>query len=337
MGQSLVVYLPGTERVGISVGGLPPGWCTAADPVEGAFGVVQIADPQRARDQVEGLASILHHEGADTAILSRLAACRRVVGLTCKPTDEGNVWAGARWLAAKEEGFIFDGRRLTDGEGFQLFPTPPVWLGVRGRLAQRACACMAVACRGLLDPGDRTRGEPVRNRLILWVGEHGLLGGLTAEEVSVLKAPIGTVAPEVLVAAAWRLEWVHVLLWSLGMGALLPPDRQEHPEVLGRAVGLMSPTLPPALGSESGEGRPEPSTAVPSLRWMELALREGGREPFGWEPPIGPGAAERDGEGRILLQGRPLAEVEDGLRATVYSVVCERLACLRWVMRQGEG
>jgi hypothetical protein len=130
-----------------------------------------------------------------------------------------------------------------DDEEDDFEPNPPT----AERVARRALALAVVSNRGLLEneAGQLDEPEEIRGRLEAWVHEAEIADELEPDEWEVIQRKVGTLDPQSIVNATWRLEGLGVLLWALGRYELPPYDQLVDPADLFDAVEM--------FGDDAGE------------------------------------------------------------------------------------
>ena len=94
-----------------------------------------------------------------------------------------------------------------------------------GRVAARAMALAAVACRGLIENerhSDESGAEDVRQRIVTWIDNLGVNTEMEAAEATLLATPVGRLDRRTTIDATWRSEGLAVLAWALHRTTLPP-------------------------------------------------------------------------------------------------------------------
>ena len=85
------------------------------------------------------------------------------------------------------------------------------------RVAARALALAAVACRGMTEcDDDKHRAESRRHHVCRWLDRLGVANELEESESSLIRTPLGLLDRQSMIDASWRSEGMLVLAWSLG-------------------------------------------------------------------------------------------------------------------------
>jgi hypothetical protein len=222
-----------------------------------------------------------------------------------------------------------------------LRPPPPA----PGRVARRALALCALACRSQLEPhaGDPTAAEilaAVRN----WLHANAIDAEFEDEERRVLDRPLGRLAPDDASFAGWRGEGAATLAWALGRWSLGPIDvPSDAAEVATRLDWLADGPLALVDGARVRAK----SDVVQLAEMLEVAgLRIAGH--LAGEPPVslrnfaGAGfRAPQDAEplgfapdGELLVGGRRLSEAAPDAQHAALRIVEERRRAVQWLAGQ---
>lgn len=103
-----------------------------------------------------------------------------------------------------------------------------------GEVARRTLALAALWLRSQIEveavlEESRTWAEAEAERLVLlaWLRSSGVHADLSMDELPLLEIEVGSLAPDCLVDATWRVEAAVPLLWALGVLSDMPPHDEE--------------------------------------------------------------------------------------------------------------
>jgi hypothetical protein len=125
-------------------------------------------------------------------------------------------------------------------------PKPPDEVGesaeapAPARVVRRALTLTALTARAILErdePNDEARAT--QRNIVDWVEELNLSSELEPFEKHVLQTPVGRLASQEMIDAAWRLEGLVVLAWALGRMELPPHDGLVAPNALWDSLGYL--------------------------------------------------------------------------------------------------
>jgi hypothetical protein len=95
-------------------------------------------------------------------------------------------------------------------------------------------------------PGSVSERDRLRKEMVDWASASGVLNSASRiEREYFFKTQVGSLDPQALLDAAWRLESLGVLSWSIGLRELLPYDVQFPAADLGPLFPFGGP--PPAV------------------------------------------------------------------------------------------
>ena len=213
------------------------------------------------------------------------------------------------------------------------------------RVAARALVLCAVVCRGFIEQEPKSRdNESLRRRVLDWLDGLTLLPEAEPGELTLLRAPLGTLPPQAAVDAGWRCEGLAVLAWALQLLPLPGYEQEVEPKVVTEALGFLWP-------EEAGELLAAPSLRpiaelervdrqLFALRWRLAEFR---RRPksmyfgaFAKDAEVGPLDISyvRLMQGDLAVGNQPLIRANPEEVGAVASVARERHEAINWLLGQ---
>jgi len=187
-------------------------------------------------------------------------------------------------------------------------------------------------------------GRPQRREAAMrWVEAVGLRDELEPEEAALLDRPSGRLPRGTWPDAVWRVEGLGVLLWALGRRDLPPSDELVDVVTACQAAGIASR---PGAGALLDRPRLRPPAELEAfarrafachwrlvevrLRGEPLDLRAAGRE--AWFGPLDASGLPLDGDGELVLRGRPVTELAPDELLRCGRTAAERDQAARWLL-----
>lgn len=213
------------------------------------------------------------------------------------------------------------------------------------RVARRALALSALACRSQLEPhaGD-TEARALHDGMRAWLVATGVDAELEADELALVNAPLGQLSRDDAALAGWRGEAAAVLAWGLGRWTLPAIDTPVDASDVAIALGWLE-DAPVALADDVRlRARTDVVQLAEMLEAAQWSLdRALAREPavslrtfdagtFRWPRDAAPLAFTADGD--LSLAGQPLAAAPEHLQRLVRRIVIERRIAVNWLAGQ---
>lgn len=213
------------------------------------------------------------------------------------------------------------------------------------RVARRALALAALACRSQLEPhaGD-DEARAIHDGVRGWIVASGVDAELEPDELALVHTPLGQLAREAAALAGWRGEAAAVLAWGLGRWQLpaidLPVDAsdvamalgwlEDAPAVLGDDVRLRARTDVVQLAEMLEAAHWSLDRALAHEPAVSLRTFDAGS--FRWPRDVAPLAFTPEGD--LSLAGRPLANAPEHVQRLVRRIVVERRIAVNWLAGQ---
>ena len=213
------------------------------------------------------------------------------------------------------------------------------------RVAARALVLCAVVCRGFIEQEPKSRdNESLRRRVLDWLDGLKLLPEAEPGELTLLRAPLGTLPVQDAVDAGWRCEGLAVLAWALQASPLPGYDEEVEPKAAAEALGflwaeeagelLAAPTLRPAAELER-VGR-----QLFALHWRltEFSLRPksmyfGAYAKDAWFGPLDVSYVRLQ-QGDLAVGPQPIIRATPEEVGALASVARERHEAINWLLGQ---
>jgi hypothetical protein len=185
------------------------------------------------------------------------------------------------------------------------------------RAYHRARVLLAVTARALFELLPER--WPEITRLRAWMMRESLWSDAEPNEVALLNATPGELAPRDAIDGGWRIEGVAVLCWSLGLAPLPALDEQAEPSRYRACLGFLvaAPSVAIAL-------RPSPELEAyfeQTARDRHLLLRQ----LAGW-------ATNELADVALTIDGRSVTEAGDDEIRRVASAAHERCIAAGWLL-----
>jgi hypothetical protein len=213
------------------------------------------------------------------------------------------------------------------------------------RVARRALALCALACRSQLEPhaGD-AEARGIHESVMAWLAAADVTGEFEIDERRIVETPLGQLSRDDASAAGWRGEGAATLAWGLGRWSL--PGLHETVDAADVAMSL------DWLGEEPRAfvdgARLRAKTDVVQLAEMlevaqwrldrELAgesavsLRNFDAGSFVWPGDVQRLAFAPDGD--LLVDGQPLPSASEHAKRVAQRVSVERRRAVNWLAGQ---
>jgi hypothetical protein len=213
------------------------------------------------------------------------------------------------------------------------------------RVARRALALCAVACRSQLEPhaGD-AEARAIHDSVRAWLAAARVDAELEDEERRIVETPLGQMSREDATSAGWRGEGAATLAWGLGRWTL--PAIDETVDASDVAMQLDWLADDPLALTESAQLRAR-TDVVQLAEMLEVAQwrldRELAGEPavslrnfdarsFQWPRHVQPLQFGEDGD--VSLGGKSLADAPEHSKRLALRVVMERRRAVNWLAGQ---
>ncbi len=214
-----------------------------------------------------------------------------------------------------------------------------------GRVARRALALSAVACRSQLEPhaGDAD-ARAIHETVRAWLVAAGVDAELEDEERRIVDTPLGQLSREDAVAAGWRGEGAATLAWGLSRWSLPAIDVAVDASDVAMQLDWLGDD--PRLFVESARLRAR-SDVVQLAEMLEVAqwrldrdlagepavsLRNFDAGSFRW--PAGVQPLEFAADGDVAIAGQPLASAPEHAKRVARRIVVERRRAVNWLAGQ---
>jgi hypothetical protein len=223
------------------------------------------------------------------------------------------------------------------------------------RVARRALALCALACRSQLEPhAADPEARAIHAALAPWLDAAGVDAEFEPDEARVVRTPLGALDAVDAAAAGWRGEGAATLAWSLGRWTL--PDVATAVDAADVAQRLDWLADDPRAFVDGARLRPR-TDLVQLAEMLEVAHwrlnRDDGRDEgrdegradgggsrvslrafdagaFRWPNDAAPLAFAADGD--LALDGRPLAAATGDERRRARRIVDERRRAVNWLV-----
>lgn len=213
------------------------------------------------------------------------------------------------------------------------------------RVARRALALAALACRSQLEPhAADAEARAIHDGVREWIVAVGVAAELEPDELAIVHAPLGELSREDAAIAGWRGEGAAVLAWGLGRWTLPAIDVPVDASEVALALGWLE-DAPVALADDARlRARTDVVQLAEMLEAAQWSLdRALAREPsvslrtfdagtFRWPRDAAPLAFAADGA--LALAGQPLGTAPEQLQRLVRRVVVERRVAVNWLAGQ---
>lgn len=219
-------------------------------------------------------------------------------------------------------------------------PQPPP-----ARVARRALALSAVACRSQLEPhaGDE-QARAIHETVRSWLAAAHVYAEFEDEERRVIDTPLGQLSRDDAVAAGWRGEGAAALAWGLSRWQL--PAIDQAVDASDVAMRLEWLADDPLAFAESARLRPR-TDVVQLAEMLEVAQwrldRELGGQPavslrnfdagsFAWPGDAEPLSFAPDGD--LAVGGEALAAAAEHAKRLTLRIILERRRAVNWLAGQ---
>jgi hypothetical protein len=148
-----------------------------------------------------------------------------------------------------------------------------------GKAAARALGLAAVVCRGTMEgvAGDPKAAE-MHALILRWLEAHGLEKILEPNEITILRAPPGTLERDAKAICFWRLEQLSVLAWALGKVEAPKAWERHAPLEVARKIGFLRQDADAIVEAATLRSPAEiamyAAYVEESREWLERALEE---------------------------------------------------------------
>lgn len=213
------------------------------------------------------------------------------------------------------------------------------------RVARRALALCALACRSQLEPhaGDAD-ARAIHESVVAWLSAAGVTTELEDAERRIVEAPLGQLSRDDATVAGWRGEGAATLAWGLGRWPLPAIDvAVDAADVAMRLDWLGDDPLALVEGA-----RLRARTDVVQLAEMlevaqwrldrelggeaAVSLRNFDAGTFVWPHDVAPLAFASDGD--VAVDGRALAAAPEHAKRLARRIVVERRQAVNWLAGQ---
>lgn len=219
-------------------------------------------------------------------------------------------------------------------------PQPPAQ-----RVARRALALCAVACRSQLEPhaGD-AEARAIHESVRAWLAAAGVDGEMEDEERRIVATPLGQLSREDAAEAGWRGEGAATLAWGLGRWPLPAIDATVDAADVAMRLDWLGDD--PLAFCESARLRAR-TDVVQLAEMLEVAqwrldralggapavsLRNFDAGTFSWPRDVEPLAFGDDGD--LAIGGQPLAAAAEHAQRLTRRIVVERRRAVNWLAGQ---
>lgn len=213
------------------------------------------------------------------------------------------------------------------------------------RVARRALALSALACRSQLEPhaGD-AEARGIHDGVRGWIAATGVDAELEPDELALVHTPLGQLGRDDAALAGWRGEAAAVLAWGLGLWSLPAIDSPVDASDVAMALGWLE-DAPGALADgvhlRARTDVVQLAEMLEAAQWSldralaeqpAVSLRTFDAGSFRWPRNAAPLAFAPDGD--LLLGEHPLASAPEHLRRLVRRIVVERRIAVNWLAGQ---
>jgi hypothetical protein len=224
---------------------------------------------------------------------------------------------------------------------FVLRPAAPA----APRVARRALALCALACRSQLEPhaGD-AEARAIHESVVAWLQAAGVVAEFEDAERRIVEAPLGRLSTDDATTAGWRGEAAATLAWGLGRWELPTIDvAVDAADVAMRLDWLGDDPLSLVEGA-----RLRARTDVVQLAEMlevaqwrldreldgeaAVSLRNFDAGTFLWPHDVAPLTFAADGD--VAIGGLPLAAAPAHAKLVARRIVVERRQAVNWMAGQ---
>lgn len=211
---------------------------------------------------------------------------------------------------------------------------------------RRALALAYLVCRSMIDADPDPEARKMSEMILFFVNGVGLTPDLLPDELSMIRAPYGTLSLPHCVSISWLSEGMVALAWALGLSELPSPHTKCHPGPASLALGMFQPgtreRLTQAVLRNPVEIEMKFATYLAfNGRIARFVLNPAETIDFvsQLKDPSSPHLLVDELEfvdGDLAIDGMPLAKVPHDRAGEVAFIVRERFNALKWLQGYSE-